>query len=104
MPKLEAIDRRAILRAARGLAPMLKRRAGYLGAGRGPQLEAMVKKLIEERLDAVEDDDLPQGDIEEFLWARVERSGLVLVGISDRAYIVARVAPRGGRAARLLVP
>lgn len=104
MPKLEAVDRRAILRAARGLAPMLRRRAGYLGLGRGLAVETMLKKIIEERLEAVEDDDLPPQDVEDFLWARVERSGLVLVGIADRAYIVARVAPRGGRAARLLVP
>lgn len=104
MPKLEAIDRRAVTRAARGLAPMLRRRVGYLGLGRADALERSVRALIEARLEAIEDDDLLEPDVEEVLWARVERSGLVLVGIGERAYIVARAVSRGGRAARLLVP
>lgn len=103
VPKLEAIDRRAVVRAARGLAPMMRRRAGYFGLGRADALERSIKRIIEDRLEAIEDDDLPPSDVEDLLWARVERSGLVLVGIGERAYIVARTAPRGGRAARLLV-
>lgn len=103
MPKLEAIDRRAITRAAKGLAPRVRRRG--LGFVAMTATETGIRRFIEEMLLAVEDDDLPpRGEEDLGPWVRVEASGLVLVGVGERAYIVARVAARGGRAARLLRP
>ncbi|HVM45693.1 MAG TPA: hypothetical protein VM582_07130 [Candidatus Thermoplasmatota archaeon] len=104
MPALERVDRRAIARAAKGLAPMLRRRHALIGYGRADDGERMVRALIAACLDAIADDDLPAPHGDDLLWCRVERSGLVLVGVARRAYIVARVAAQGGRAARLLVP
>lgn len=101
VPRLERIDEQAIARAAKGLAPRVRRRA--MGAFAPPALERWVRALIREKLDAIADDDQLARDVEELLWARVERSGLVLVGVGDHAYIVARAAGSGGRAARLLV-
>jgi hypothetical protein len=103
MPKLEAVDDRAIARAAKGLAPMLRRRTGLFAMRGGGERE--LASWIRACLEAVEDDDLAARDPldDAFVWCRVERSGLVLVGVADRAYIVARCAPRGGRATRLLV-
>lgn len=79
---------------------MLRRRA--LGGLPGPGAERWVRALIREKLDAIAEDDLVK-EPHDLVWARVERSGLVLVGIGERAYIVARAAATGGRAARLLV-
>ena len=103
MPKLEAVDARAIARAAKGLAPMLRRRTGLFGLRGGGERE--VATWIRACLEAVEDDDLAGRDPldDAILWCRVERSGLVLVGVADRAYIVARTVSFGGRASRLLV-
>jgi len=121
MTILEAFDKRALSRAAKGLAPMLARRLGYGGALRAGSGERMVRALLMAKLAAIEEDDLVR-EPEEILWARVERSGLVLIGIvpqndaekawpkrhavmgiDARAYIVARAVGRGGRASRLLV-
>ena len=104
MPKLEKVDPRAVTRAAKGLAPMLRRRTAYFGFTRGEGGERMVRQIIRARLEAIEDDDMPEAHEEDLVWCRVERSGLVLVGVGGRAYIVARVPSSGGRAARLLVP
>ncbi|HET6403190.1 MAG TPA: hypothetical protein VFH78_00970 [Candidatus Thermoplasmatota archaeon] len=103
MPRLEKVDRRAVARAAKGLAPMLRRRSALFGIGFARGGEASVRASIHAMLEAVEDDDLFAAEEESLLWCRVERSGLVLVGVGKRAYIVARVQARGGRAARLLV-
>lgn len=82
---------------------MMRRRGwAYMSAA---TTQKALRVLIVELLAAVEEDDVLEDEGENVgLWARVEKSGLVLVGVGDRAYIVARVASRGGRAARLLVP
>lgn len=81
---------------------MLRRRTAMLGF-RADGGERLIRAAIEARLEAIEDDDLVPGCEDDLLWCRVERSGLVLVGVGARAYIVARVVGGDGRAQRLLV-
>lgn len=104
MPPFDAVDRRALARAARAFVPMLRRRGWFLlTPDRGPPAEREVREALQELLDGIAEDD-PCREPGEPLWARVEASGLVLVGVGRRAFVVARVRGRGGLAARLLVP
>lgn len=103
VPRIQQRDGHALARAARTFAPMLRRRGWFMLGERGKRAERQVRKEIDELLEAIEADDLVKDDAS-LLWARVESSGLVLVGVGRRAVIVGRVkAPRGGLAARLLV-
>jgi len=102
VPPFERLDRRALAHAARHLVPMLRRRGWFLMTDPDVPPEREVRRALEDLLDAIRDDD-PVRDEHAPLWARVEPSGLVLVGVARRAFVVARVPAWGGLAARLLV-
>lgn len=89
-------------RAVRTFVPMLRRRGWLMTAQRGAAAHREVRAALDALLEGIAEDD-PVRDEHHPLWARVEPSGLVLVGVARRAVVVARVKPWGGRAARLLV-
>ena len=102
VPPFEKVDPDAVDRAVRAFVPMLRRRGWFLMADAGAPAHRVVRRAIEALLDGLREDD-PVRDEHSPLWARVEPSGLVLVGVARRAFIVGVAKPRGGLAQRLLV-